>query len=125
MRGERLRSLGEAVDLIAHEVKNSLNGLRIGLDMILQGEGGAVVARHAGAVRGLRAEMERLSSFTGELLSFSKGVVPRPVGIDLQVTARKIVDLSREAAERQSVALEVLTAKRQCRCAPTLAYFTC
>jgi len=107
MRGERLRSLGEAVDLIAHEVKNSLNGLRIGLDMILQGEGGAVVARHAGAVRGLRAEMERLSSFTGELLSFSKGVVPRPVGIDLQVTARKIVDLSREAAERQSVALEV------------------
>jgi signal transduction histidine kinase len=109
VRGDRLRSLGEAVDLIAHEVKNSLNGLRIGLDMILQGEGGAVAARYAGAVRGLRAEMERLSSFTGELLSFSKGVVPRPVRLDLRDTARRVVELSRDVADRQGTTLEVVT----------------
>jgi signal transduction histidine kinase len=107
LRGERLRSLGEAVDLIAHEVKNSLNGLRMGLDMILQREGEAIAIRHAGAVTGLRAEMERLSSFTGELLSFSKGVVPRPVLIDLVGTVQKVVELSREAAERQGIVLEV------------------
>ena len=107
MRGERLRSLGEAVDLIAHEVKNSLNGLRIGLDMILQHDGGAIAIRHARAATGLRAEMERLSSFTGELLSFSKGVVPRPVPIDLRGTVQKVAELSREAAERQAIALEI------------------
>jgi signal transduction histidine kinase len=107
MRGERQRSLGEAVDLIAHEVKNSLNGMRIGLDMILQGDGGAIAQRHARAATGLRAEMERLSSFTAELLSFSKGVVPRPVPIDLTGTVQKVADLSREAAERQSVVLQI------------------
>jgi len=75
--------LGEAVNLIAHEVKNSLNGLRVGLDLILQADRLALETRHRQAVSGLRTEMERLSTFTTELLSFSKGVVPRPVPLDL------------------------------------------
>jgi signal transduction histidine kinase len=110
LRGERLRMLGEAVNLIAHEVKNSLNGLRVGLDLILQGDRFGLESRHRQAVAGLRTEMERLSNFTTELLSFSKGVVPRPVPLDLADLSRKVTDLLRGRASDLGVALEVATA---------------
>jgi signal transduction histidine kinase len=111
VRGERLRSLGEAVDLIAHEVKNSLNGLRMGLDLILQGDRTGLEARQRRAVSGLRQEMERLSDFTSELLFFSKGVVPRPVSLDLAQFVPKVTELARDAAEAQGVALKVVPAE--------------
>jgi two-component system C4-dicarboxylate transport sensor histidine kinase DctB len=110
VRGERLRLLGEAVDLIAHEVKNSLNGLRMGLDLILQGDHTGLEARQRRAVTGLRQEMERLSNFTSELLFFSKGVVPRPVSLDLAQFVPKVTELARDAAEAQGVALKVVPA---------------
>lgn len=108
LRGERLRMLGEAVNLIAHEVKNALNGLRIGLDLILQGDRTGLETRHRQAVAGLRTEIERLSDFTTELLSFSKGVVPRPVEMDLTDFTRKVGDLARGTAERLGVSLRIL-----------------
>jgi signal transduction histidine kinase len=104
---DRLKSLGEAADAIAHEVKNSLNGLRLALDMILSDEGMALEARHRRAVAGLRAEIEHLSDFTTELLSFSKGVVPRPVSLDLGEFARKVVDLTRDTADTRGISLDV------------------
>jgi len=108
VRGERLRMLGEAVNLIAHEVKNSLNGLRVGLDLILQGERMALETRHRQAVSGLRTEMERLSDFTTELLSFSKGVVPRPVSLDLAGFSRKVADLARGRADGLGIPVEIV-----------------
>ncbi len=108
VRGERLRMLGEAVNLIAHEVKNSLNGLRVGLDLILQGERTALETRHRQAVSGLRTEMERLADFTTELLSFSKGVVPRPVALDLTGFTRKVADLARDRADGLGVPIAIV-----------------
>ena len=113
VRGERLRSLGEAVDLIAHEVKNSLNSLRMGLDVILQGDRTGLEARQRRAVAALRREMERLSDFTSELLFFSKGVVPRPVSLDLAQFVPKVTELARDAAEAQGVALRVVPVDAQ------------
>jgi signal transduction histidine kinase len=107
VRDDRLRSLGEAVDLIAHEVKNSLNGIRLGLDLILQADRTGLETRHRQPVAGLRWEISRLSDFTTEMLSFSKGVVPRPVSIDLGELVRKVAELSGEAARSQSVQLDV------------------
>ncbi len=106
MRNERLRSLGAAVDLIAHEVKNSLNGLRVGLDMVLRNDR-SDAARNERAVRGLRTEIERLSDFTTELLSFSKGVVPRPVSLELGSFVTKVAELARDTAESRGIALQV------------------
>ena len=36
VREERLRLLGEAASAIAHEVKNALNGLSMGLDLVVR-----------------------------------------------------------------------------------------
>jgi signal transduction histidine kinase len=107
VRDERLRSLGEAVDLIAHEVRNSLNGIRIGLDLVLRG---GREPRNERALAALRAEIERLSTFSSELLGFSKGVVPRPVSMDLVAFVQKVSDLARDAAESQGVRLEIAVA---------------
>jgi two-component system C4-dicarboxylate transport sensor histidine kinase DctB len=115
VRNERLRALGEAVDAIAHEVKNSLNGLRVGLDLILRGERAGIEARHRQAVAGLRTEIERLSNFTTELLSFSKGLVPRPVALDLVEFVRKVSDLSRSRAESLAVRLEICASEEPVR----------
>src|SRR5262249_25386793 len=105
VRSERLRLLGEAVNLIAHEGKDSLNRLRVGLDLILKGERPALETRHRQAVTGLRTEMERLSAFTTELLTFSKGIVPRPVPLDLADLSRKVSDLQRPRADDMGVEL--------------------
>jgi signal transduction histidine kinase len=107
VRNERLRALGEAVDVIAHEVKNSLNNLRVGLDLILRRERPGAETGHGPAAAGLRTEIERLSNFTTELLSFSKGLVPRPVALDLAEFVKKISDLSRSTAESRGVRLEI------------------
>lgn len=114
VRNERLRSLGEAADVIAHEVKNSLNNLRVGLEVVLRGERGGPAGK-TGAVAGMRREIERLSDFTTELLSFSKGVVPRPVSLDLSEFVPKVADLARETAENWRVRLDVVPAENGVR----------
>jgi len=107
MREERLRLLGEAANLIAHEIKNSLNGFRIGLELLVRGGRSQKAGADEKIVAGLRTQIEAMSNFTSELLIFSKGVSPRPVGLDLDGFVRKVADLSRDAALDLGVALEV------------------
>jgi two-component system C4-dicarboxylate transport sensor histidine kinase DctB len=108
VRDERLRSLGEAADVIAHEVKNSLNGLRVALDLVLSDERVALEARHRQAVAGLRTEIEHLSNFTTDLLSFSKGFVPRPVLMDLGAFVGKVAGLAVNGAGKRRTELQVV-----------------
>jgi two-component system C4-dicarboxylate transport sensor histidine kinase DctB len=103
-RDERLRMLGEAANLIAHEIKNTLNGLQMGVDVVLRQEPGA---KERASVTALRGEVRRLSEFTTELLTFSKGVVPRPGPMDLAGFVRKLSELSQEQATEAAVALIV------------------
>lgn len=107
LRDERLRFLGEAANLIAHEVKNALNGIRLGLDMILSADRAEKVAPKNHAAAGLRREVERLSEFTTELLTFSKGVVPRPVSLELSEFVERVADLAVDRAKDLGVSLEV------------------
>ena len=107
-REERLHMLGEAVNLIAHEIKNSLNGLRLGMDVVLADPGKAG-PRRADTIAALRTELHRLSDFTTELLGFSKGIVPRPVALDLANLVRKVAGLMVEKAAEAGAELEIVT----------------
>ncbi|HVO29402.1 MAG TPA: HAMP domain-containing sensor histidine kinase, partial [bacterium] len=105
VRAERLRMLGEASNLIAHEVKNSLNNLRVGIDVLARrssSEGNRVFDE-------IRREIQRLSDFTGELMTFSKGVAPRPIELDLCAFVPEVAALSREAASEVGASLDVVT----------------
>jgi signal transduction histidine kinase len=113
-RDERLRFLGEAANLIAHEVKNALNGIRLGLDLILTGQKEEASPRRR-AGEGLRREVERLSEFTSELLTFSKGVVPRPISLNLADLVGRVTGLFDERAKESSILLEVMKASTEIR----------
>ena len=100
---EKLAALGTAASLIAHEVKNSLNGLR-----------GAVSLLHAGGDAGLvsktvKGQVDRLGHLASSLLSFSRKAEARAVPLDLEVVTREVVDALQtlpEAAEA-TVSLEL------------------
>jgi len=109
MREGRLLLLGEAANLIAHEIKNTLNGLRIGLEMLLRGGRVAEGSPDERVATGMRKQIERMSDFTTELLIFSKGVTPRPVGMELREFVRNVADLAQPAAADLGVALDVET----------------
>jgi len=104
---ERLQILADASNLIAHEVRNALNGLGVGLDLLLKGDRGAHEGREGRIVRQLRDEMQRLSEFTGELMLFSKGIVPHPVRLDLADTVPKLTELSLDLASEAGCKIDV------------------
>jgi len=102
VRTERLAHLGSAANVIAHEVKNSLNGIRLGLDLLQQK--GTIAPR---VMEGMRAEIARLTDFTTELLLFARGIHPRPVEIDLAELVRRVGALSRSVADDRGIELRV------------------
>ena len=102
---EHLKQLGKAVHLIAHEVKNSLNGMRLGLDMVItervSGE------QKAKAAMALRHEIGRLSDFTTDLLSLSRGIKPRPGNIDFSQFVSRIVESMNDLASQARIDVEI------------------
>jgi signal transduction histidine kinase len=86
-------------------VKNSLNGIRMAAEMACGPP--APKSRAERALAELRGEIERLSNFTGDLMAFSKGIKPRPVRLELNEFAQKILLLFEAQASEAGVALEV------------------
>jgi two-component system C4-dicarboxylate transport sensor histidine kinase DctB len=105
MREERLQRVGEAANLIAHEVKNSLNGIRMAAELAVGPP--EPKSRAERALAELRGEIERLSNFTGDLMAFSKGIKPRPVRLELNELASKLASLFEAKAAEEGVTLEV------------------
>lgn len=106
-REERLQRLEEAMNLIAHEIKNSLNGIRLGLDLVLADNPSRPAARRDETVKALRSEIGRLADFTNDLLTFAKGIVPRPVDLDLGQFTQKLSEIFQGAADEARVMLDV------------------
>ena len=107
IRNERMRSLGEAASLIAHEVRNSLNSLRLGLDVVLSGGSSESGGRRPEILKSLRDEMHRLADFTTELLTFSRGVTPNAMPLDLAGFTEKVIESMRDRANHLGVHLDV------------------
>jgi signal transduction histidine kinase len=103
VRADQLQRLGEASNLIAHEVKNSLNGLRMGLDLVLSGRAKA----HDRVVTELQAEIERLSSFAHQLMLFARDPVPKRTRADLSDVVTTALSLTRDLAAELGVQVEV------------------
>ncbi|HTQ02736.1 MAG TPA: ATP-binding protein [Polyangiaceae bacterium] len=103
VREERLQRVGEAANLIAHEVKNSLNGIRMAAELACDpGAPGRDTA-----LQELRGEISRLANFTAELMTFSKGVVPRKVRVNLTEFVPKVTSLLEKSAKEAGVTLEL------------------
>lgn len=87
---DRLLALGGASSLIAHEVKNSLNGLKAAATVL--GDDGD----RALPVKTIRAEVDRLQHLASSLLSFGKPAAALPRRTDLSVLVDDVVEGLRE-----------------------------
>jgi two-component system C4-dicarboxylate transport sensor histidine kinase DctB len=106
VREERLQHLGEAANSIAHEVKNALNGLSVGLELVVR-PGDA--ERRDRLLVELRGEISRLSEFTTELMTFSRGIEPRRAELDLAEFVPKVTGLMKDSATEHGTSLDVVT----------------
>ncbi|MBK7858616.1 MAG: GHKL domain-containing protein [Archangiaceae bacterium] len=91
---EKMAALGQAASLIAHEVKNSLNGLNTAAALVEAGTEPRV------AVRTVRSQVDRLRHLASSLLSFARPIEPRRVTL-------RANDIAREAAEGLSALPEL------------------
>lgn len=86
---EKMAALGTAASLIAHEVKNSLNGLKAATSLLETGGSAALVSRT------VAGQVDRLGHLARSLLSFSKPSELRQVAVQLDaLTAETVAALS-------------------------------
>jgi signal transduction histidine kinase len=103
VREEHLRTIGEAANTIAHEVRNSLNGIGMGIDLMMDKER----RPSERVVSELRAEIERLSSFTYQLMLFAKNPEPKRNVVNLTELVPKWISLTRDLATEHGVTIEL------------------
>jgi signal transduction histidine kinase len=96
---DRLVALGGASSLIAHEVKNSLNGLKAAATVL--GDDGD----RALPVRTIRAEVDRLQHLASSLLSFGRPTTAQPRRTDVSVLVEDVVEGLRELPGADEIAI--------------------
>jgi len=112
---EKMAALGGAASLIAHEVKNSLNGLKAATGLLSgQNEQGLVV-------RTLSGQIDRLAHLATSLLHFGRPPVPQRASTDVSRLVRDVVEGLRTLPEAEEVQVEVETPESlQLSCDPLL-----
>lgn len=106
IREERLRRVGEASNLIAHEVKNALNGIRMAAELACDTSGKRSPVQER-ALSELRSEIARLANFTAELMTFSKGINVRANKLELGDFLAKVISLAEKVAVDSGVQLSL------------------
>ncbi|WNG54937.1 sensor histidine kinase [Archangium gephyra] len=97
---ETMAALGSAASLIAHEVKNSLNGLKAAIGMLSPSE------EQGFAVRTLRGQIDRLAHLATSLLHFGKPPRVQRIPVDLPRLVREVLDGLRVLPEAEEVHVE-------------------
>jgi signal transduction histidine kinase len=108
VREEHLRTIGEAANVIAHEVRNSLNGIRMGVDLVMDKQ----QRPSERVVSELRREIERLGTFTYQLMLFAKNPEPQGVRADLSELCPTWLALTRDIAAESGASVELTGAER-------------
>jgi signal transduction histidine kinase len=97
VRHQKLAALGGASSLIAHEVKNSLNGLNAAVSFLSQGGDPAL------PTQALKGQVDRLRHLASSLLQFGKPTEPRRVPTGMQPLVEQAVEGLREMPEAGEV----------------------
>ena len=97
---ETMAALGTASQLIAHEVKNALNGIQAALSLLRPATSGGEVALPA-----LRAQIQRLGNLARSLLSFGKPQVALRRTCALHLLVEEALQSVRLVPESEDVSL--------------------
>lgn len=107
---EKRAEIGHLASGLAHEIKNPLNALSLGLDVLRRRHAPAdpvAVAEYSGRIEALREEINRLASLINNFLTYGRPLQLSLAPTDLAaVVARTLADLA-ETAERARVTFDV------------------
>ncbi len=107
---EKRAEIGHLASGLAHEIKNPLNALSLGLDVLRRRHAPAdpaAVAEYGGRIEALRQEINRLASLINNFLAYGRPLQLTLAPTDLAaVVARTLADLA-ETAERARVTFDV------------------
>lgn len=106
---EKRVEIGQLASGLAHEIKNPLNALSLGLDVLKRRHrpsDEASAAAYASRIEALREEINRLAALTNNFLAFGRplALTPAPVDVGALLEAT-LADLA-ETAERAGVTVE-------------------
>lgn len=96
---EKMVALGTAASLIAHEVKNSLNGLKAATSLLESGGEPALVSKT------MKGQVERLGHLARSLLSFSRPSEARRAAIEVDAVVREAAQALRALPEFEEAEL--------------------
>lgn len=99
-------ALGRATATIAHEVRNPLNALSMGLQR-LSLESPALDAQQQQLLAGMREAVRRADLIITELQRFTRPIAPRSTPLEPQALLERLLALYRPAAESQGVRLSI------------------
>src|SRR5215472_486236 len=112
---EKMAALGSAASLIAHEVKNSLNGLKTAATVLTSGTDPVLPART------ILSQIDRLGHLANSLLYFGKPAVPQLVRTALDPLVNQAVEGLRVLPEAEEVQLNIsLRSATEVECDPLL-----
>jgi PAS domain S-box-containing protein len=103
---ERLAAVGQTVAGLAHGIKNILTGLEGGLFVMNSGLRKADVDMIHKGLSMLESNIERITHFVKEFLSFARGREPSVRLADPAAPAHEIVELYKDAAKKEGVRLD-------------------
>ncbi|MBL8919398.1 MAG: GHKL domain-containing protein [Myxococcaceae bacterium] len=98
---EKMVALGTAASLIAHEVKNSLNGLKAATSLLEAGGDASLASKT------MKGQVERLGHLATSLLSFSRPTQPRRARLDTSAVVREAVQGLRTLPEYDEAEVEL------------------
>lgn len=100
LQKEKLASIGQVTSSFAHEIKNPLTGIRLGLGLIEKNE------KTKQVIDSISNDVKRLDAILENLLGYAKVRERNKVKIDINALLEKSIFLLRTEAEAQEIELE-------------------
>lgn len=98
---ERLAVIGQAGAIISHELRNSLNAVGMGIDLLIRNTDGRQELR--AVQQQIRSEVSRLRSLSDDLLNFTKEPTLRRRPVQLHLLVQTAAALVQDHAEASNV----------------------
>jgi len=105
LESERLAAVGETVAFLSHHIKNILQALAAGIDVVEIGINDDNLAKARGAWPIVQRGLDRINALILNMLTFSKDREPLLKSVDISGVLRDCVELATTSADERSVAM--------------------